>query len=244
VPTEDLAFALALADIADAVSLPRFGAGDLRVTAKADRSPVTDADHAVEAALRDRIAADRPRDGVLGEEHGARDGAARWVLDPIDGTRNFARGIPVWATLIALERAGTVACGVVSAPALGHRWWAERGGGAFRDGEPVGVSDVAELSRAAVSCAYAADLAALEPLVWHARGFGDFWHHMLVAEGGLDAAVDAALSYWDFAAVLPIVEEAGGTVSGPDGTAPTAGRQVVSSNGRVHGAVVERLAGR
>ena len=242
--SEDLALALALADLADSVSLPRFGAHDLRVTAKADSSPVTDADHAVEQALRGRLAADRPHDGVLGEEHGATHGGARWVLDPIDGTRNFARGIPVWATLIALEREGIAVCGVVSAPALGHRWWAERGEGAFCDGEKIGVSGTVELSQAAVSCAHGADLAALEPLVWHARGFGDFWQHMLVAAGGLDAAVDATLSHWDVAAVTPIVEEAGGRVSGPRGEPAAAGRQLVSSNGRVHDELVAKLPGR
>jgi histidinol-phosphatase len=241
VPTDDLALALELADLADAVSLQRFGARDLRVTTKADASPVTDADHAVEQALRDRLAAERPRDGVLGEEHGSREGGARWVLDPIDGTRNFARGVPVWATLIALERDGVAVCGVVSAPALGRRWWAERGGGAFCDGTAIRVSGTGELSQAAVSCAHGADLAALEPLVWHARGFGDFWHHMLVAQGSLDAAVDAALSHWDVAAVVPIVEEAGGRVSGPDGAPVAAGRQVITSNGRLHDAVLARI---
>jgi histidinol-phosphatase len=240
--SDDLAFALGLADLADSISLPRFRADDLRVSVKSDRSPVTDADHAVEQALRDRIAAERGGDGVLGEEHGSRAGATRWVLDPIDGTRNFARGVPVWATLIALERDGRVVCGVVSAPALGHRWWAERGGGAFRDGQPIGVSGLVELSQASVSCAHGADLVALEPLVWHARGFGDFWHHMLVAEGALDAAVDAALSYWDFAALLPVVDEAGGRMSDAGGGEAAAGRQVVSSNGRVHEALIEGLS--
>ncbi len=240
---DDLAFAQSLADLADSISMRRFGAGDLRVTAKSDRSPVTDADHAVEEALRSRIAAERPGDAVMGEERGYQAGAVRWVLDPIDGTRNFARGVPVWATLIALERGGAVVCGVVSAPALGHRWWALRGGGAFRDGAPIRASAVDDLGQAAVSCAHAADLAALEPVVWHSRGFGDFWHHMLVAEGGLDAAVDAALSYWDFAAIVPIVEEAGGRLSGPDGAPVAAHAQVVSSNGLVHDQLLARLGG-
>jgi len=243
VPADDLALALALADLADSISLPRFGAEDLRVSTKSDRSPVTDADHAVEQALRERLAAARPQDGVLGEEQGDREGTARWVLDPIDGTRNFARGVPVWATLIALEDAGAAVCGVVSAPALGHRWWAARGEGAFRDGVRVSVSETGELSEAAVSCAHGADLAVLEPLVWHARGFGDFWHHMLVAEGAIDAAVDAALSHWDIAAVTPIIEEAGGRVSGPDGAPAVAGRQLVSSNGRLHDALIAQLPG-
>ena len=243
-PTDDLALALELADLADSISLPRFGARDLRVAEKADRSPVTDADHAVEQALRDRLAAVRPDEGVLGEEQGDREGAARWVVDPIDGTRNFTRGIPVWATLIALERDGVAVCGVVSAPALGHRWWAERGAGAFCDGDAIRVSETTELTEAAVSCAHGADLALLEPLVWHARGLGDFWQHMLVATGALDGAVDAALSHWDIAALIPIVEEAGGRVSGLDGSPAVAGRQIVSSNGRLHDVLLASLPGR
>ncbi|HEY0387744.1 MAG TPA: inositol monophosphatase family protein [Gaiellales bacterium] len=239
-PSDDLLFALELADIADAISVPRFGAGDLQVAMKSDRSPVTDADHAVERAVRERIAGERPGDGVLGEEQATVEGSTRWVVDPIDGTRNFARGIPVWATLIALERDGGVVCGVVSAPAMSRRWWAERGAGAYRDGHPIRVSEVSDLAEAAVSCAHGADMAALEPVVWHARGFGDFWAHMLVAEGALDATVDAGLSYWDYAALLPIVEGAGGRITGRDGGPPLPGRQIISSNGRL----LERLTGR
>jgi histidinol-phosphatase len=178
---------------------------------------------------------------VLGEEEGgdviaAEGGAARWILDPIDGTRNFSRGIPVWATLVACERDGAVVCGVVSAPALARRWWASRGGGAFADGERIRVSAVGELAQATVSCTYAADLAALEPEAWHARGLGDFWQHVLVAEGAVDAAVDAALARWDHAALEPIVEEAGGCVGWLNG-------QFVSSNGLVHDAIADVLGG-
>src|SRR6478609_6057183 len=136
----DLDFALSLADDADALTLARFRAADLRVETKADLTPVTDADRAVERALRERIAAERTGEGVFGEEEGDDGGAMRWIVDPIDGTRNFTRGLPVWASLIALERDGVVVCGVVSAPALGHRWWAGRGEGAWRDGERVHVS--------------------------------------------------------------------------------------------------------
>lgn len=222
----DLQLALSLADVADAISLPRFRAADLRVETKPDSTPVTDADRAVERALRERLARERPEDGVLGEEEGDSGGSVRWCLDPIDGTKNFTRGIPVWATLIALERDGEAVCGVVSAPALGRRWWAARGEGAFRDGEPIRVSGVRSLADATVSCSYADDLAALEPHVRHARGFGDFWQHMLVAEGAVDLAVDAALERWDVAAVEAIVREAGGRVdSWRDRT--------VSSNGLV-----------
>jgi histidinol-phosphatase len=240
----DLAFALELADVADALSLPRFRAVDLRVETKPDLTPVTDADRAVERALRERVARDRPGEGVFGEEEGNGDGAVRWILDPIDGTRNFSRGVPVWATLIALERDGAVTTAVVSAPALGRRWWAERGGGAFADGEVIRVSAVAALRDAAVSCSHARDLAAFEPRVWHARGIGDFWQHVLVAEGALDAAVDAELELWDYAAVALIVTEAGGRVTAPDGSAPRPGGQLVASNGLVHDEALALLGDR
>jgi histidinol-phosphatase len=233
----DLDFALSLADDADALSLPRFRVVDLHVETKPDLTPVTDADKAVERALRERIARERPGDGVLGEEEGDSGGSIRWIVDPIDGTKNFSRGIPVWATLIALEREGEIVCGVASAPALGHRWWAARGEGAYRDGERLHVSKVPRLDEATVSCAYARDLAVFEPLVWHARGFGDFWQHMLVAEGAVDIAVDAALARWDVAALEPIVTEAGGRLDAlPNG-------QSVSTNGRLHDAAFSRLAG-
>jgi histidinol-phosphatase len=228
----DLAFALELADLADSLSLPRFRADDLRVETKPDLSPVTDADKAVERALREQIARDRPGEGVLGEEEGDDGGSVRWILDPIDGTRNFSRGLPVWATLIALERDGVLEVGVVSAPALGRRWWAERGAGAFADGEPIHVSAVAALADAAVSCSLARDFARVEPVAWHARGLGDFWQHVLVAEGALDAAVDADIALWDSAAVELIVTEAGGRVGRADDG------QFVSSNGVVHDAVL------
>ena len=230
----DLAFALELADLADSISLPRFRASDLRVETKPDLTPVTDADRAVERALRERIAAARPNDVVVGEEEGAADGAVRWILDPIDGTKNFSRGMPVWATLIALERDGELTVGVVSAPALGRRWWAERGGGAFADTGALHVSAVAAIGDAAVSCSLAADLGRLEPLAWHARGIGDFWQHVLVAEGALDAAVDAPLALYDYAAVAVIVAEAGGRASALDGAPPRPGEQVVSTNGLLH----------
>jgi histidinol-phosphatase len=222
----DLDFALSLANDADALTLARFRAADLRVETKADLTPVTDADRAVERALRELVARERPGEAVLGEEEGDSAGALspgdggfsaggyrrclRGCIDPIDGTKNFTRGIPVWATLVALERDGEAVCGVVSAPALGRRWWAARGEGAYRDGEPIRVSGVRSLADATVSCSYADDLTALEPHVRHARGFGDFWQHVLVAEGALDLAVDAELSRWDSAAVEAVVVEAGG----------------------------------
>jgi histidinol-phosphatase len=231
----DLRFALSLADTADALTLERFRAADLHVEAKLDLSPVTDADRAVERVLRERVAGERDGEGVLGEEEGDDGGAVRWILDPIDGTRNFSRGVPVWATLIALERGGERVLGVISAPALGRRWWAARGEGAFANGERIRVSEVATLETASVSCTFAADLARLEPHVWHARGLGDFWQHVLVAEGALDAAVDSPLALWDFAALEPIVAEAGGRTRTVNG-------QFLSSNGLVDEAVAQRLS--
>ena len=174
---------------------------------------------------------------MLGEEEGDDGGRVRWILDPIDGTRNFSRGIPVWATLIALERDGEVVCGVVSAPALARRWWAARGEGAFADGEAIRVSVVSDLAQASVSCSYGRDLARLEPLVWHARGLGDFWQHVLVAEGALDAAVDTELALWDRAALEPIVLEAGGQIG-------ELGGQFVAANGELYDEVVGALTAR
>jgi histidinol-phosphatase len=240
----DLDYALSLADAADELTRARFRASDLRVETKADLTPVTDADRAVERLLRERIEHDRPGDGVLGEEEGDDGGSTRWIVDPIDGTRNFCRGIPVWATLLAYERDGVVVCGVASSPALGLRWWAERGGGAFRNGAPLRVSGVSSLADASVAATTARDLTVLEPLVWHARGFGDFWQHMLVAEGGLDAAVDADLAIWDYGPLGVIVEEAGGRVTALDGGPPRPGAQVVSSNSVLHAPVIEALTAR
>jgi len=231
----DLDFALALADHADSISIARFGSHDLRVETKADLTPVTDADTAIERALREQIARERPGEGVYGEEEGASDAAVRWIVDPIDGTRNFSRGVPVWATLIALERDGELAAGVVSAPALGRRWWAARGEGAFADGAPIRVSSVAALADASVSCSHSRDGALLEPHVWHARNFGDFWQHVLVAEGALDAAVDTQLALWDSAAVEIVVLEAGGRAG------VAAGGQYVTSNGVLQDAVLALL---
>ncbi|HWX08841.1 MAG TPA: inositol monophosphatase family protein [Gaiellaceae bacterium] len=239
----DVSFALELADLADSLSLPRFRALDLRVDTKADLTPVTDADRAVERALRERIAADRPGEGVLGEEEGDEGGSVRWILDPIDGTRNFSRGIPVWATLIALERDGEIVCGVVSAPPLGRRWWAARGEGAFANGAPIRVSSIASLDEAVLSATYASDLEVLEPRAWHARGFGDFWQHMLVAEGSVDAALDAELALWDYAAPSLIVVEAGGQVTTLDGGKLEPYKRIISSNGLLHDDVIGLLHG-
>jgi histidinol-phosphatase len=237
----DLAFALELADAADARSLPRFGALDLQVDRKPDLTPVTDADRAVERALRELVAHRRIGEGVFGEEDGGAAAGVRWIVDPIDGTKNFARGIPIWATLIALVRGDEIVCGVVSAPALGHRWWAARGEGAFCDGARIAVSPVGRLADASVSATHGSDLEALEGVVQHARGLGDFWQHVLVAHGSLDAAVDACLNLWDYAALIPVIEEAGGRVSSTDGRPPRPGQQLATSNGVLHDQLLARL---
>ena len=252
----DLALALSLADVADRISLGRFRADDLVIETKPDMTPVTEADRAVEEALRERLAAERPGEAVLGEEYGqeqgARDGhtGARWVLDPIDGTKNYVRGVPVWATLIALERDGQGRVGVVSAPALGRRWWAARGEGAWADGRPMRVSAVASLQDASL-CHGSLEgweergllpaFLELARRVWRTRGYGDFWQHMLVAEGVADVALEPTVAVWDMAAPKVIVEEAGGRLTDFAGVARADGGEAVTSNGRVHDLVLACL---
>jgi histidinol-phosphatase len=243
---DDLALAVALADEADAIALPAFDRG-VTVTAKADGTPVTEADRAVERALRERLAAERPGDGVLGEEFGeAGGGGRRWVLDPLDGTEWFARGIPVWGTLIALEQAGEPVVAVVSAPALRRRWWAARGAGAQRDGRPIEVSRVRAVEGAFVAHAnlflgFAVDAA---PLLGAARlsgGFESFLALMLVAEGAVDAALTPRGDLWDLLPAQLIVEEAGGTFTDFDGLRTAAGRGAVAANPVLHADVLARL---
>lgn len=239
----DLELALRLADTADEISMPRFRSG-LAVEVKADLTPVTEADLAIEAELRRILAAERPDDAILGEEEGVSAGSERrWVIDPIDGTRNYSRGIPVWATLIALEESGVARLGVVSAPALRRRWWAERDAGVFADGEPIRVSDVSRVEDAVLTFAPEDPLPRVARRAWHARGFGDFWAHMLVAEGAVDGAVDAiGVHEWDLAAVQVIVEEAGGRFSNAAGEARIDSGTAVSSNGLLHDELLAGLA--
>ena len=239
----DLALALRLADAADAISLPHFRSG-LAIETKADLTPVTEADRAVEAELRRILADERPDDAILGEEQGAAGtGSRRWILDPIDGTRNYARGIPVWGTLVALEENGVVDVGVVSAPALGHRWWAERGQGAFANGERIRVSAVSEVEEAVLSFSIDNEVPPLARRAWHARGLGDFWAHMLVAEGAVDGAVDSiGVSEWDLAAVQVVVEEAGGRFSDFSGESRIDTGSAVTSNGLVHDELLAAMA--
>jgi histidinol-phosphatase len=242
----DLAYALELADAADALTLPRFRAADLHVETKPDLSPVTDADRAAERMLRERIARERPGETVLGEEEGDDGGASRWIVDPIDGTRNFSRGIPVWATLLALERDGLVVCGVASAPALGRRWWAARGEGAWRDGEPMGVSSVSSLEEATISFSRSGlddpKLLALAARAWHVQPFSDFWAHLLVAEGAIEISVEHEMNTWDNAALQVIVEEAGGRFSDLHGRSRIDGGSAVSTNGLLHDEVLAALS--
>jgi histidinol-phosphatase len=247
----DLAFALELADLADAISLERFQAADLVVETKPDLSPVTEADRAVEQALRKRIAEVRPGHGVVGEELGAEErGDARWILDPIDGTKNYVRGIPVFGTLIALQREGVVVLGVVSAPALQRRWWAARGAGAFAGGRPIRVSRVTELHDAVLAYSSVGSweehglgerFTALARRCWRTRGFGDFWSHMLVAEGAADIACEPEVALWDLAPLQVIVEEAGGRFTDLSGVARADGGSAVTSNGLLHDRVLATL---
>ncbi len=244
--SEDLAFGLALADAADAVTLSRFRAHDLLVETKADSTPVSDADRVAEQAVRALVASSGRGEGVLGEELGDESRDATWIVDPIDGTKNYVRGIPVWATLLALVRSGATAVSVVSAPALARRWWAVRGGGAFVDGVPCRVSSVASLGEAVVSTTSShgmkAGWAALAGRAYADRGFGDFWQHCLVAEGAVDAACDPVVNLWDYAAVQLLVQEAGGRCTTFTGDPPRNRASFLSTNALVHDEAVSLLS--
>ena len=259
---DDLTLARRLADTADAITMARYGAVDLRVDAKPDLTPVSDADRSVEQALRAELAVARPGDAISGEEFGSQpalssaSSSRRWVIDPIDGTKNFVRTVPVWATLIALLDGDEPVVGVVSAPALGRRWWAAVGGGAFGTtfgGEPrrLAVSQVNRLEDASFSYAsltgWAArgrleQVVALTQQVWRSRAYGDFWSYMLLAEGAVDIAAEPDLSLWDMAALAPIVTEAGGRFSGVDGADGVHQGNAAASNGLLHAALLAALA--
>jgi histidinol-phosphatase len=242
---DDLALALELADLADAITLERYRAGDLVVETKPDLTPVTEADQAAEQAIRDRLADARPYDAIIGEEFGTTATAERqWVIDPIDGTKNYVRGIPVWATLIALR--DQVA--VVSAPALHRRWWAARDRGAFADGRTIHVSAVAELADAQLLWSGVEEWEAvgrteavlsLARRCWRSRGLGDFWQYMLVAEGAAEIALDPEVKLWDLAAPQLIVEEAGGRFTDLTGARRPDGGSGIATNGLLHGAALE-----
>jgi histidinol-phosphatase len=259
--TDDLALAHVLADTADSISLSRFRSLSLQVTEKPDLTPVTDADTAVEKALRATLARTRPRDAVFGEEFGATEAPAgpshrRWVIDPIDGTKNYIRGVPIWATLIALMEGDQVVVGLVSAPALQRRWWAATGHGAYAGrhasaATPIRVSAVRRLADA--SFCYSSlpswnEIGRLPAMLeimnrcWRSRAYGDFYGYMLVAEGAVDIMVEPELSLWDLAALVPIVTEAGGTFSDLSGRPGPGQGSAVATNGVLHGDVLDRLA--
>ena len=260
--SEDLALALALADLADAITGERYLATDLRVETKPDRTPVTEADQAVERALAQRLATARPGDGIVGEEFGDAIGNSgrTWIIDPIDGTANFLRGVPVWATLIGLVVGDTPTVGVVSAPAMGRRWWAAPGVAvtADVDGRQRSLAVSAVTSPSDASLAYSdpigwppGALSRLQQSTWRSRGYGDFWSHVLVAEGAVDLAVEPDLKPWDVAALLPIIAEAGGRCTGTDGqpVLRSDGSRwqvpagLLSSNGALHAPALALLAG-
>jgi len=261
---DDLALALRLADAADAISLPRFRSLDLVVSTKPDRTPVTDADQAVEKAIRDGLAASRAEDGILGEEYGTHEGHGagahrQWIIDPIDGTANFLRGVPIWGTLIGLAIDSVPVVGVVSAPALGRRWWGARGQGAWArdaadaDSRRLQVSGVSELADARLSYnslrgwddeGRLDQLLDLTRSVWRASAIGDMWSYMLVAEGAIDIAGEFDLQPYDMAALQPIVEEAGGRFTSLDGeTGPWHG-SALATNGVLHDHVLQRVRSR
>ncbi|GIF49133.1 histidinol-phosphate phosphatase [Asanoa ferruginea] len=259
--SDDLSLAHVLADTADKISMDRFRALDLRVESKPDLTPVSDADQAVERALRSTLGRTRPRDSVLGEEFGASEAAAgpghrQWVIDPIDGTKNYIRGVPIWATLIALMEGDQPVVGLVSAPALGRRWWAALGHGAFAGrhtaaATPIRVSGVRRISDA--SFCYSSlhgweETNRLDPVLdlirqsWRSRAYGDFYGYMLVAEGAVDIMVEPELSLWDLAALIPIVTEAGGSFTDLTGRPGPAGGSAVATNGKIHEEVLTRLS--
>jgi histidinol-phosphatase len=253
---DDLSFALRLADVADPISEGRFRAADLRISTKADHSHVTDADQAVERAIRAAIANERPDDGILGEEYGTEgDTRRQWIIDPIDGTANYLRGVPVWGTLIALAIDGVPVVGVVSAPALRRRWWAATGSGAWLadDGaEPrrIHVSGVSDLADASLSfqsidqwdrAGYLDRLIALSRTVWRDRAYGDMWAYMLLAEGLLDIVGEFGVQTYDLGALIPIVEEAGGRLTSITGEPGPSHQSSLATNGILHEAVLEAL---
>ena len=263
---DDLALALELADVADAITMARFRAEDLVVETKPDLTPVSEADRAVEQALREHLATRRPQDIVFGEEYGGGDpadgaggagwaasgaggGARRWIVDPIDGTKGYVRRMQVWGTLLALEEDGEMTVGVVSAPAMGRRWWAARGAGAFTtdaagaEPRPVRVSGVRELQDAQVCFGGHEEwrqtgrldaLLALSEQCWRTRGYGDFWQYMLVAEGAMEIGLDPEVSLWDLAAPMVVVQEAGGQFTDLGGRTTPDGGDAIATNGVLH----------
>ena len=253
---DDLRLAHVLADQVDALTLARFGAQDLQVDTKPDLTPVTDADRSAEDLLRSQLAHTRSRDAVIGEERGSTGHSTRqWVLDPIDGTKNYVRGVPVWATLIGLVEDGQVVMGVVSAPALRRRWWAAQGQGAWTGtslmkARRIQVSRVADLEHASLSYSSldgwlhhgrGGQFLELQSRFWRTRAFGDFWSYMLVAEGAVDAACEPELALHDMAALVAVVEEAGGRFTSLTGAQGPWGGNALATNGLLHQDVLDAL---
>ncbi|MDT0318333.1 histidinol-phosphatase [Streptomyces millisiae] len=257
---DDLRLAHVLADAADAATMERFKALDLKVDTKPDMTPVSEADTAAEELIRSALQRARPRDAVLGEEFGSEGhGPRRWIVDPIDGTKNYVRGVPVWATLIALLERGEggdrPVVGVVSAPAIGRRWWAAEGAGAYTgrsltSASRLRVSAVSELADASFSYSSLGGWEKLGRLdaflqlgrdCWRTRAFGDFWSYMMVAEGAVDMCAEPELSLWDMAAPAIVVKEAGGRFTGLDGREGPHSGNAVASNGLLHEELLRRL---
>lgn len=253
---QDLALALELADAADQISLPRFRSLDLNVETKPDLSPVTDADKSVEKDIVGLLALNRPEDAIVGEEYGVSGEASRkWIIDPIDGTANFVRGVPVWATLIALSIDGKPAVSVVSAPAMGARWWAAPGTGAFTksitgEQRKLAVSKVSKLEDASVSynnlqlwqkSEFMPQLMQLSETVWRTRAYGDFWSYMLLAEGSVDIVAEHDLKIYDIAALVPIIEQAGGSISDLQGPLTEQSSSVLATNSLLHSKLQEHF---
>lgn len=252
----DLELALELAVIADGLSTSKYRSLDLKIETKPDLTPVTEADKAVEKAIRDLLTQKRPDDGVIGEEFpNTNESASRtWIIDPIDATKNYVRGVPVWATLIALAEDGKPQVGVVSAPAMGRRWWASPEDGAFTqdvDGSirSITVSAIRDLSDASFSFSDSVGWDALgsdvlnrvTSSVWRSRGYGDFWSHLLVAEGAVDIAIEPELQSYDMAAFIAIVLAAGGEVTGSEGQDPLVAGHAITSNGLLHEVLLDLI---
>jgi histidinol-phosphatase len=253
---DDLRLGHVIADMVDSLTMSRFQAADLRVETKPDLTPVTDADKAAEELVRTQLKRTRPRDAVVGEEFDATGrGARRWVVDPIDGTKNYVRGVPVWATLLALVEDDEVVVGIVSAPALQRRWWAASGTGAWSgrslsSARRLQVSAVSSLHDASLSYSELGEwdkhgrgeqFVALTRRVWRTRAFGDFWSYMLLAEGAVDIATEPELEVYDMAALVPIVVEAGGRFTSLDGVDGPFGGSAVATNGDLHEHVLRVL---
>ncbi|MHA7292933.1 histidinol-phosphatase [Arthrobacter sp. HLT1-21] len=253
---DDLRLAHVMADSVDDQTMSRFKALDLVVETKPDLTPVTDADKAAEESIRGQLSRARPRDAVLGEEFGSSGaGSRRWIIDPIDGTKSFVRGVPVWATLISLVDEGQPVVGLVSAPALGKRWWAATGTGAYMGkslaaATRLKVSNVSRLEDASLSYSSLSgwkergnlpEFLTLTDAVWRSRAYGDFWSYCLVAEGAVDIACEPELNLYDMAALVPIITEAGGRFTSLEGADGPFGGNALATNSTLHNDVLQIL---